>query len=224
MERSTFYDHVRQHLFAGRLMQTQVDGLETLLNEWENRELTDTRWLAYILATTFHETAHTMQPIAEYGLGRGRPYGLSDPETGQVYYGRGYVQLTWANNYRRFAERLEVDLLNEPDRAMEPEIATKILFEGMIHGMFTGRSLRRYFQEESDWYNARSIVNRLDRAEMIGRYARRFWFSILMAEGQVEQALQVPRNLDVQPDQDTSATVEIEELAREFALPSEYYF
>ena len=30
---------------------------------------------AYILATTWHETATTMLPIAEYGKGGGRPYG-----------------------------------------------------------------------------------------------------------------------------------------------------
>lgn len=224
MQRSTFYTLIRKNLFGGRLMQQQVDGLEILLNEWEQRQLVDTRWLAYILATTFHETAHTMQPIAEYGYGRGRSYGKPDPVTGQTYYGRGYVQLTWADNYRRFGDRLDIDLLNEPDRAMEPEIATRIIFEGMIYGMFTGRKLRRYFKEDSDWYNARTIINRLDRAEKIGRYARAFWHATLMAEGKVEQALQVPKTLQVPqplpyPDDDMAQNdpaIELEELAREF--------
>lgn len=224
MQRRIFYGHIRKNLFSGRLMQAQVDGLEILLNEWEHRELVDTRWLAYILATTFHETAHTMQPIAEYGYGRGRSYGKPDPQTGQTYYGRGYVQLTWADNYKRFGERLDIDLLNEPDRAMEPQIATRIIFEGMIFGMFTGRKLRRYFKEESDWYNARTIINRLDRAEKIGRYARAFWHAILMAEGKVEQAQQIPRTLQapwMSPRQtddiaENNTAIELQELAREF--------
>ncbi len=218
MKRRTFYQHIRQSLFDGRLMQSQVDGLEIILNEWNTMELADTRWLAYIMATTFHETAHTMQPIAEYGSGRGRPYGRPDPNTGQVYYGRGYVQLTWADNYKRFGQRLQIDLLTQPDRAMEPEIATRILFEGMIHGLFTGRSLRHYFREESDWYNARRIINGLDRAEKIGRYARKFWYATLMAEGKVEQALQIPRNPDDSAKTDP-ARDEIAELAREFTRP-----
>ncbi|TOE35570.1 hypothetical protein CGJ43_25525, partial [Vibrio parahaemolyticus] len=57
------------------------------------------QYLAYVLATTYHETGHTMKPIEEWGKGQGRPYGEPDPETGQTYYGRGYVQLTWLANY-----------------------------------------------------------------------------------------------------------------------------
>jgi len=35
-----------------------------------------------------------MQPIEEYGKGKGMKYGSPDPETGQTYYGRGFVQTT----------------------------------------------------------------------------------------------------------------------------------
>ena len=54
--------------------------------------MSDTRWLAYMLATTFHETAYQMWPIEEYGKGSGRYYGTPDPETGETDYGRGFVQ------------------------------------------------------------------------------------------------------------------------------------
>ena len=45
--------------------------MSTILNEWEeNLPNADDRWLAYMLATAFHETARTMQPIREFGAGR----------------------------------------------------------------------------------------------------------------------------------------------------------
>src|SRR4030095_3263062 len=92
----------------GSLTQGQVDGLNVFL-DWHDNEnppgpetgRIDDRMLADILATTSHETAHTMAPIAEYGKGSGKPYGQRDPETGQASYGRGYVQLTWRENYER---------------------------------------------------------------------------------------------------------------------------
>lgn len=218
MDRKIFFDCVRSYPSNGKLSKRQVLGMEVILNEWQQRELKDIRWLAYILATAYHETAFTMEPIDEYGQGQGREYGLPDLETGQVYYGRGFVQVTWKANYLRFSELLGIDLLNQPELALEQGVATSILFEGMIGGLFTGKALRHYFREESDWYNARRIVNRLDRAEAIARYGRAFWYALLMAEGKVEQALLVPKS----PHQNNSAGFdpEIEELARQFGSPS----
>lgn len=198
MDRGKFYRAIRQNPFPGRLMQLQVDGIEVILNEWERRGLEDTRYLAYILATTFHETAATMQPIAEYGKGRGRRYGHADPETGQTYYGRGFVQITWRDNYKRFGDLLDIDLENNPDLALESETATQILFEGMIRGGFTGRALKHYFRDgtlESDWFNARKIINRLDKAERIGKQGRAFWRAILIGEGKLAEAAMVPKGV-----------------------------
>lgn len=214
MDRKVFFDCVRTYPSNGKLSKRQVQGMELIIDEWQQRELQDTRWLAYILATAYHETAFTMEPIDEYGQGRGREYGVPDLETGQVYYGRGFVQVTWKANYLRFSELLGLDLLSQPELALDQGVATSILFEGMINGLFTGKALRHYFREESDWYNARRIVNRLDRAEQIARYARAFWYAILMAEGKVEQALLVPKNLEQNSSE--GLELEIEELARQF--------
>ena len=41
--------------------------------------------------------------------------------------GRGYIQLTWESNYRAAGEALGIDLLSQPDRAMEPETAARVL-------------------------------------------------------------------------------------------------
>jgi hypothetical protein len=54
-----FFDGIRVSLFNGRLAQRQVDGINAILDEWLHRKLADLRWLAYMLATVYWETAHT---------------------------------------------------------------------------------------------------------------------------------------------------------------------
>ncbi|MBL8590640.1 MAG: hypothetical protein JNK46_19045 [Methylobacteriaceae bacterium] len=175
IDRAIFFASVRARPFGGRLRRFQVEGLERLLAEAERRRLADLRALAYVLATAHHETAATMQPIREIGRGRGRPYGEPDPQTGKAYYGRGYVQITWKVNYRRLGERLGVDLVAAPDRALEPGLAAAILFEGMQHGLFTGRALGEFFAAgRADWAGARRIVNGTDRADRIADLARAY--------------------------------------------------
>ena len=83
-----FFDSVRASIFNGSLSHKQVQGCEILLAAMAAREWGDLRWYAYVLATTYHETDATMQPVAEYKRGKGKPYGKPDPETGQTYYGR----------------------------------------------------------------------------------------------------------------------------------------
>lgn len=173
INRTRFYQKVRQIFFAGKLSQLQVDGIEHILNEWDKRGLNDLRWLSYILATCYHETAKTMQPVEEYGKGKGRAYGR--PVNGHVYYGRGFAQVTWFVNYKRFADILKVDLVNHPELALDCTIATEILFEGMVKGLFTGKKLSDYFNEsKGDFINARRIINSLDCAEIISVYGNRF--------------------------------------------------
>lgn len=173
IDRKKYFDKVRP-LF-GKISQSQVQGMDSILNEWEARGLPDLRWLAYMLATTYHETAGTMQPIREFGRGKGRPYGKVDKETGHVYYGRGFVQLTWKDNYKTMGDLLGVDLVNNPDLAMDLKNATEILFQGMIKGLFTGKRLEQYFDcDTSDPVNARRIINGTDKAQLIAGYHSRF--------------------------------------------------
>jgi putative chitinase len=182
-----FYDDVRP-LFGGHLSQSQVDGIEAILTAIENAGITDERKTAYILATIFHECAKTMQPIAEFGKGAGRDYGKKLKMGGgpgkripyntpdELYYGRGYVQLTWYENYENMGRLLHVDLLNIPELALEPAIAAAIMIKGMTGGLFTGRSLGEFMSDDhTDWVNARKIINGLDHAETIAGYAKVFY-------------------------------------------------
>lgn len=174
IDRTKFWNAARP-IFRGP-SQSQVDGTNSILDGFERRYPEgDKRWLAYELATTYWETAHTMQPIEEYGKGAGHPYGEPDPVTGQTYYGRGDVQLTWKGNYDRMGHALGVDLVNHPERALEPEIAAEIMFMGMEHGMFTGVGLPRYFSASADDpVNARRIINGTDHAYEIAHLHNQF--------------------------------------------------
>ena len=165
IDRDRFFAHVRRAPFGGAMHQGQVDGCNAILDAWEAHSgFVDPRWLAYMLATAKWETAHTMQPIEEIGKGHGRPYGVPTQD-GRVFYGRGYVQLTWAINYAKMAALTGADLVGHPDLALDPEIAAIILFEGMKGGMFTGVGLTRYFNETTDDpVNARRIINGTDHA------------------------------------------------------------
>jgi putative chitinase len=180
INRKFFFDRVRNTLFDGGLKPGQVGGLNAILNEWEkNYSKKDDRWLAYMLATAHHETDRTMQPIEEYGKGKGKKYGIPDPVTGKVYYGRGFVQLTWNYNYKTLGKALNVDLYRKPELALNLNIATQVMFYGMINGTFTGRRLGRYFNTTSeDWVNARRIINGTDKANLIAGYAKEYYAAI----------------------------------------------
>lgn len=143
----------------------------------------DIRHLAYILATAYHETAGTMLPIREYGRGRGRKYGNATGSYHQVYYGRGYVQLTWLDNYIKATRELHkrellnpgADLARTPDLALDQQIAADIMFLGMYEGWFTGKRLINYINKaDTDFVHARKIINGMDKAHLLSMYANRF--------------------------------------------------
>lgn len=198
-----FFDAVREKLFSGSLKESQVSGLKALL---EATEIFSLCQRAYILATAYHETARTMQPIAEYGKGSGRAYGTwhvnsagtrycykdssktsvySADEYPHLFYGRGYVQLTWLSNYLKVSKELGFSdncdapdptlFAREPNRVMQPDIAAQIMCFGMERGWFTGKKLSDYINnKQTDYYNARRIINGLDCAGNVATYAAKF--------------------------------------------------
>jgi len=185
MNRAAFFAGVRARPFGGALAQGQVDGLNALLDAFAaaGAAFADLRYQAYALATAFHETARTMQPIEEYGKGRGRAYGHPAGPWHQVYDGRGDVQLTWEANYVKATARLralgvigaDVDLDKAPALALRPDIAAAIMIHGMLEGWFTGHKLADYFNAtRDDPLDARHIINGTDRASLIAGYHGEF--------------------------------------------------
>ncbi len=189
MKLAAFFDAVRVPVFNGRLSKSQVSGCETLLTAFAVAGW-PLEWAAYGLATAKWETAHTMQPRAErggesyfrmmYDPAGSRPAlamanGNTQAGDGARYRGRGYVQLTWRNNYRRAGQKLGQDLEASPWLATVPEIAAAIMVNGMEEGWFTGKKCADYLGARSlDYYNARRIINGLDHAAPIAALARLF--------------------------------------------------
>jgi len=173
INRKLTFDNIRKEF--GALSQKQVEGFEAFFDEYEKRQLTDIRYIAYMLATSWHETAKTMQPIEEYGKGKGKAY------EGK-YYGRGYVQLTWNYNYKKATEKntKNWNFLVNPELALQVEPAIWICFQGMLDGWFTTKKLSDYFNNtKNDFIGARKIINGTDKAELIGNYHLKFLKSIV---------------------------------------------
>ena len=166
---AAFFDSIRESLFNGSLNQGQVDGHLLLGNVIVDAGLLPVlEHAAYILATVYHETARTMQPIEEYG-GKNARY--------EPWYGRGYVQLTWEENYEKQQKKLGPPHLVHDDYnlALVPDTSALITVWGMRDGDFTGVGLRKYiYGDHVDYVNARRIVNGTDCAEQIAGYARKY--------------------------------------------------
>lgn len=190
LERRDFFAVVRKSF--GKLNQKQVDGFNTVLDALTDEAVTPTQ-AAYLLATAWHETAHTMQPVREtlahndataisrleraWKSGRlnvKNPYWKPDAN-GKSWFGRGHVQLTHQRNYQAASELIGIDLVADPALALDPAISALILVRGSMQGLFTGKRLSQYINADSrDYVNARRVINGTDRALDIAAYATRF--------------------------------------------------
>lgn len=142
-----------------------------LLEFCEAQKVSDPDEIAYMMATVQHECGFS--PIKER---RGKVLTVHQGRYWNTgYFGRGFVQITWKDNYQKFGNLLKVNLVSEPDLALEPRIAGQICVIGMKTGAFTGVKLADYHRLGGyDFIKARRIINRLDRADLIAGYARRY--------------------------------------------------
>jgi len=138
-------------------------------------------------------TSYSFSPVAEFGEGKGKAYGAAVAvedkngyrgKKGKVYqnifYGRGFVQLTHAEAYKYISEKigLKVDeLLVNPDKAMDSTIAYAILSHWMQNDIPNvkgkGRKIQDYILAGSkpNYRGARAIVNKGDLEVRIANYA-----------------------------------------------------
>lgn len=178
MDRAKFYASVRANRAKlGKGLTTEsVQGMELVLNAIDGAPLSHQ---AYMLATAWHETNATMQPVIE-------AYWLSENwrRTHLRYYpwhGRGYVQLTWKANYEKADQKLGLGgkLLKNPDLALDPAIAARILRMGMDEGWFTGVKNSSVLPmagvaTRKQYMDARTIINGRDKSDLIEDYAQVF--------------------------------------------------
>src|SRR5262249_35850802 len=153
---------------------TKAATMKTIQGECTRQGVVLLTQIAYVLATADHETNHTFKPVTE-------AYWLPDPDAYlkkhhkdyYPYYGRGYVQLTWKNNYEKYGQLLEKDLVGHPELALKPEIAVFVLVHGFRTGTFTGRKITAYINAgKTDFRNARRCINGLDKADQIAKLAQ----------------------------------------------------
>lgn len=202
MDHAKFFAAVRASLFGGRLSPDQVNGMEAILDEWQAKPV-DNRWLAYMLATVYHETDSTMCAISEnlnYSANRLR---ATFPKYFSAAQATAYARQPERIANRAYANRIgngdeasgdgwryrgrgpvqitgrdnyaKYGIADHPDMALDRVKAVEILFDGMINGRFTGRKLADFFSgTASDWIGARKIINSTDRAADIAGYAKKF--------------------------------------------------
>lgn len=196
-----FYAALRSGAVLGPVLTAEeVNGCEAILAACAGKF--PASWTAYALATAYHETAGTMQPIKEYGgeayfrrmydiqgerPAKARELGNLQPGDGARYAGRGYVQLTGRANYAKAAGKVGAPLVDDPDLAMQPAIAAKIMVDGMRDGWFTGKTLNDYIPAtptRQHFTNARRIINGTDKADQIAGQAQVFFAALQAGDWQ----------------------------------------
>lgn len=178
-----------------RLTKERQDAVAFLLSKVGNDDgFTMLRELAYVLATVRWETMHSFSPIKEKRFSRAnnpREWERQNRYWQTGYYGRGYVQITWDDNYKKAGQRLagmkfsangsditvDADTFTQnPDYVLHPEVAYTIASRGMREGWFTGKRLSNYIKEGTppDYVNCRRIINGTDHAQDIAGMASQF--------------------------------------------------
>lgn len=152
----------------GTLDQKQTTTVKAISNAWSKYGDGDIYKLSYILATAKHE-ANFIYDVTEHRAAPGTTlYNIQNNYWYTGYYGRGLVQLTLEGNYKKMGDLLGVDFVNNPDLVLTPDNSASILVRGMMLGSFTGKKLGDYINNDFvDFYNARKVVNGLDKADTI---------------------------------------------------------
>jgi hypothetical protein len=214
MNRTAFFAALRKSgLFPRGLSQAQVDGIEGLLQAFGTHGDGRSDTLAYGLATAYHETGARMVPVREgfattdagaraavnrLAAQRGpnsavAKYAKPLAPHGHVYYGRGHVQLTWLENYRRSSDDAGADLVAAPDLMLDRVISARVLWRGLLDGRWNGSKGEhrgkgvRHYLARGDVVNARRTVNVLDKASLIAGHHAKFLAAIEAGGGWQEQ-------------------------------------
>ncbi len=153
------------YLFGGKILPEQTKIIDAIVNECTLQEVTDSRQIAYCLATTYWECynwnkgfAGRMVQLEEMG---GEQYLKSHDY--YPYYGRGPSHLTWKRNYEKEGKRLGLDLVNNPDLMLDIKIGANSHVYCMSHGTYTGHKLDDFISNgKCDFSAARKIINPKD--------------------------------------------------------------
>jgi predicted chitinase len=113
------------------------------------------------LATIAVETANTFKPIHEYGsdvlhekeYGGRKDLGNLHAGDGAKFAGRGFIQITGEVNYADYGKRLGIDMLSNPDWALDPN-ASAAIFAAYWHDRKCD-----VYADSAQWETVRKRVN-----------------------------------------------------------------
>lgn len=117
------------------------------------------------LATVRVEAGVGFAPIPEWASGdeyEGRAdLGNTQPGDGRRYKGRGFVQITGRANYGTYGQKIGVDLVGNPDLALDPSVAARVLaLYFRDHSKPNMQALAyRAWTQTGDWLPTRVYVN-----------------------------------------------------------------
>lgn len=93
--------------------------LESYLINYASKKLGSVEELIHFMAQVKTETDN-FRSLIEYGGGNDRYHG------GKDYLGRGFIHLTHKHNYEKYGNMVGVDLVNNPDLMLQPNIAAEV--------------------------------------------------------------------------------------------------
>lgn len=135
--------------------------------------------------------------------------------------------MTWEDNYKKGKDRLKAgynigaDLHQFPEKMLEDEVSVLVLYDGMTVGWFTGVGLPKYFNGTTeDAYNARRVVNVLDKAETIQGYYNKFKKSLKKTDATAPPP-EVSEDEPIQHPEDEGAPMEKPEQVVRLTLASD---
>jgi len=155
-----FIDHETAAEVMGAKLSDVDMYLPPLIEGLAGKDMLNKPTLIAALATISVET-NGFQPISEWGgpqyfteMYEGRSdLGNTQPGDGARYHGRGFVQITGRANYRHYGQKLGVDLEGNPDLALDPDVASRVLVQYFWERSVDERAL------EEDWKGVRRAVN-----------------------------------------------------------------
>jgi len=178
VNKEKFFEEVKSSLFGGKLTQTQVDGLEAIIDEWNAQGGGHRSQLAYVLATPYHEVGRSYKPVREnlnyttaakirqVWPSRFKTDSSAQPFVKQpkklaieVYGGRlgnktkpsedGWIYR--GGGWPQTTGRTnyaKFGLEENPNDILQPKVSAHALVKGMKDGLYTGKKLSDFINEK----------------------------------------------------------------------------
>lgn len=154
-------------------------------------------WPNRVTAAEAQRLAGNPEALANHVYANRMENGPPSSGDGWKYRGRGLPQTTTRRNYRVMSGPAGVDLLKNPEKALEWPIALILLFEGMMQGIYTGRALPEFVSEsKTDYVEARRVIVGMFMASEVAAVAVRFERAMKYVDFTVPDDVEEPEPVD----------------------------